>query len=189
MLSPFYSSIKRRSSSPELPAYATQFLSPAIDALKRTEQEDMASPSFETAVLAYLLRTRGEVWKEEQAKAWRSKKQAEPAIAPEEAAAKKKNEVFSKCTWSKDKTARLKAMKESRNPTEQERFKAASAKEQFYAPTAIVDYNEAKKILDSDEPYKKSLASYTDFACSASVDATVTTAEEASAVLPDPMFD
>jgi len=199
VLSPYYSTIKRRSSSPDLPKYTT-YLETSVQ-MKANEREEMATPEFEAAVLAYLLNTKGQVWRAEQESARVLAKMADAAsgdkVAPQPVMEKKKAKVtFSKCTWSADKQARIFAMKSSTNAMERERFKVVALKEQYYAaPSTCANFTDAKAILDADDTYHKTLDEYGGdvevevSSVSLAADGSAQPVVVSSLIPHDPMFD
>jgi hypothetical protein len=171
VLSPFYSSIKRRKSSPELPKYMSDL--DASTSEKAQQRELMVTPLFEASVLAYLLNTEGACWRDAQEAARHDKKATAVEEVPSDIAAPKIKPVaiYTRCTWAQDKINGLKLLKDTRKDW----YKIALAREVMWAPPPMKEvYNKAKTLLEADEPYKARLRDYMADALQADASAVVT---------------
>jgi hypothetical protein len=147
VLSPFYSSIKRRKSSPAIPAYMGPLDSSIIE--KAHQREMMATPQFETAVLAYLMNTGGACWKEDQEKKRElflsEVKKAKATKGVPVPSRDKEDRHHTKCTWASDKAAALAKLKEKNR----DRYNIARSKmELFTCPSPVTAFDSARQILE-----------------------------------------
>jgi hypothetical protein len=115
----------------------------------------MATPQFETAVLAYLMNTGGACWKEDQEKKRElflsEVKKAKATKGVPVPSRDKEDRHHTKCTWASDKAAALAKLKEKNR----DRYNIARSKmELFTCPSLVTAFDSARQILEKDEPYK-----------------------------------